>query len=143
MTAVVAGPCLIAFAPLGAIPKRKLARVVKLFFKPDDLAIAELGMQPRSCELPVPHDRLRRDCQHLGGLFHAQAAKEPQLDNACLAWVIPSQGIECVFEGDQFPRPVAAEVRKFIEIDPIRSSASFGCNAAAGAVEQDVPHDLC
>jgi len=55
------------------------------------LAIAQFGLQPRPCELPVPHDGFRRDCQNCGGFFHTQSAKESQLDNTGLASVVPGQ----------------------------------------------------
>ena len=45
----------------------------------------ELAHEPSLGELPIAHHALRRDLQHLGGLLHAQAAEEAQLDDFGLA----------------------------------------------------------
>jgi hypothetical protein len=109
----------------------------------DYLVVTELGMEPGACELPVAHDSFGRDGQHFSGFIHAQPAKKTQLDNAGLAGVILCQGVQGIFEGDQLPCPISAEVRQLIEVDLLGGTASFGGDTASSAVEQDVAHDLC
>src|SRR5262249_17739658 len=52
-------------------------------------------------QTPVAQHGLRRNPQHFGSLFYAEAAEEPKLDHPGLSWVEPNQILEGFIHGHQ------------------------------------------
>ena len=70
---------------------------MKIYFVRGALVLAELGMEPRACELPVAHDGFGRDRQHFGSLVDAQSAEKAQFDDASLARVVLGKRVQGIF----------------------------------------------
>src|SRR5207248_11493309 len=60
------------------------------------LLLAQLSQEPYLGQLPIPHHRIGRNFQHLGGFIYAQPAKKSQLYHAALSLVESGQGFQCV-----------------------------------------------
>jgi len=61
---------------------------------------AELVHQPRSCEIPVPLDRARRDPEYLGDFFFVQASKVAQFDHPSLTRCDLGKFVKRCVQGD-------------------------------------------
>ncbi len=61
----------------------------------------ELPEQPGFGKLPVAHDGLGRDLEHVGGFLDAQAAEETQLHHLALALVHLAERLEGLVDGDE------------------------------------------
>jgi len=111
-------------------------------------APANLSPQPGFGQLPVAHDALRRDLQHLGGLLHAKPAEKAHLDHLRLARVHFGQGIQSLVDCQDLLGPPGSHVRNLFEVHirgRVRAPeqpAALLTPPGAGRVHQDAPHDL-
>ena len=68
---------------------------------PSRVTARQFLQQPHLRGLPLAHDRLRRDLQHLRGLLDTQSAKESHLDDATLARIDGRKRGQGIVERDQ------------------------------------------
>jgi len=88
---------------------------------------------------PVPLGGLARDAQDGARLVFGVAAEKAQLDNASEALIHGLEPGQCVVELDE----LFVALPERIEILQQRvdlPGAALGCEAAAGMVDQDMPH---
>jgi hypothetical protein len=62
------------------------------------LSTAQLAHQPGSGELPITHDSLCRDVEHIGRLFDAETAEESELNDVCAARIQTREGFQRIVE---------------------------------------------
>src|SRR5437868_448468 len=65
------------------------------------VASPDLAQEPGLRGLPIPHDGLRRDVQHIRCLVDGQAAEKSQLDNLAHTHIERRQSGERLAEGEE------------------------------------------
>lgn len=106
----------------------------------DGLSSSQLTKQPSLGELPVPHDRVRRDLQHAGRFLDTQSAKETQLDDATLALVDLRERFERVIESDQVVRPLVRSAQLFDERHLHGAAAALLILPRSRVIDEDATH---
>src|SRR5436190_24302783 len=106
------------------------------------MAVAKLFVQPRLGCAPIEHHRFRRNLEDCRRLFHAQPAKEAQLDHFALPRVELCQTAERLVEREQASQPLIGNGDPLIEWDGLPSAPAFGRLTRASMVYQDMPHGL-
>ena len=83
----------------------------------------------------------RSNVQHLGGLLDAQAAEEPQLDDADLPRVDRGQAVSARSRATTSDRPVQAQSRaRRSNVTRSRAAAALLIAARARMIDEDAPH---
>ena len=104
--------------------------------------MVKLFMQPRFRGAPIEHNRFRRDLEDCRRLFHAQPAKEAQLDHFALPRVELCQTAESLVERDQSSQPFIGNADPLFEWDGLPSAPAFGRLTRPGMIYEHMPHGL-
>jgi hypothetical protein len=86
---------------------------------------AELTSKPCSGKLPIAHDTLRRDLQHLGGLFNAQATEEAQFNDARLSRIKGGEIVKSLVQSQRLGARLKTVFGYCVEIDGLGVSFLF------------------
>src|SRR5229473_1867485 len=70
-----------------------------------DARLFEFTLEPYFGEAPVPNDRVRRDLQNIGSLFHIHATEIAQLHYPRLAGIELREPVERLVQSDQCAGP--------------------------------------
>src|SRR5215831_15051607 len=102
--------------------------------------------QPDPSEPPIAHHRLRRDVEHLRGLFDTEPAKKAQFHHPGLSRIDNLQALHGVVESHKLNGSVGGHVRDFVQVDrrgmELAAAAPFLRRAGARRVDQNPPHNV-
>src|SRR6516225_9443660 len=101
---------------------------------------AQLSCQPSSCELPVPHHRIGRNLQHLGGLFYTQAAKKAQLHHLSFPGVELSQTLQSIVQRHEVSRGLCGHAQSIVERYRNGLPAPLLILSGAGKIDKNASH---
>src|SRR6266496_1421980 len=120
---------------------RAIARATKSNAGVSRKSSGQFMHEPFLGQPPIAMNRFGGDVQDLGGLVHAEAAKEPQLDHAGLARIDARQLLERLVEIQQIDAGRVRHEDRFIEGQVLGAAAAFETSARARDIDQDPAHD--
>src|SRR5713226_9352419 len=101
---------------------------------------AQLPQEPDLRHLPIAHDRFGRYLQDLGGLLHAESAKEAQFNNLTLSRVSRGQRRQRIVDSHQIRPGLPGHSERVINRDVAGAASSLDSVPRTSKVGQDAPH---
>src|SRR2546427_3529029 len=105
-------------------------------------SLAHLALQPGFGQPPVAVNRVGRNLQHFGGLFHTQSSEEAEFNDLALPQIDFAQSFEGIVQLDQVSAFFLRTHQRFVECDLGNAASALLVATRAGGIYQNSPHQL-